>query len=150
MTGQVASCVASLCNILVVVWNELPVEMTVLLNLLKCLVIFYTLYYMIASICFGTFKLDLFDGLIPFDFKTQASKSSSKYLVNLLSMELTYFISGLLFAAIVKKWVWDYSITVALSHVMLSSAGTAQDQYQIKFDTKTSLEIGRVSSLRQA
>ncbi|XP_069751358.1 putative transmembrane protein 244 isoform X2 [Narcine bancroftii] len=122
MTGQVASCVASLCNILVVVWNELPVEMTVLLNLLKCLVIFYTLYYMIASICFGTFKLDLFDGLIPFDFKTQASKSSSKYLVNLLSMELTYFISGLLFAAIVKKWVWDYSITVALSHVMLSSA----------------------------
>ncbi|XP_051892157.1 transmembrane protein 244-like isoform X2 [Pristis pectinata] len=95
---------------------------TVLLNLLECLLIFYILYYMIGSVCFGAFRLDSFDGLIPFDFKTQASKSSSKYLVNLLSMELTYFTSGLLFAVIVKEWVWDYSITVTLSHVMLSSA----------------------------
>ncbi|XP_038652298.1 transmembrane protein 244-like isoform X2 [Scyliorhinus canicula] len=96
---------------------------TVLLNLLQCLLIFYTLYYMIGSICFGAFRLDSFDGLIPFDFKTQAAKTSSKYLVNLLSMELTYFTSGLLFAAIVKKWVWDYSITITLIHVILSSAG---------------------------
>ncbi|XP_072101835.1 putative transmembrane protein 244 isoform X1 [Mobula birostris] len=67
-------------------------------------------------------SLDSFDGLIPFDFKTPASTSSSKYLVNLLSMELTYFISGLLFAAIVKERVWDYSFTVALSHILLTSA----------------------------
>uniref|UniRef100_UPI00398F894C putative transmembrane protein 244 n=1 Tax=Pristiophorus japonicus TaxID=55135 RepID=UPI00398F894C len=99
---------------------------TVLLNLLQCLLVFYTLYYMIGSVCFGAFRLDSFDGLIPFDFKTQPSKSSSKYLVNLLSMELTYFTSGLLFAAIVKKWVWDYSITVTLIHVILSSAVMAE------------------------
>ncbi|XP_072404157.1 putative transmembrane protein 244 isoform X2 [Chiloscyllium punctatum] len=67
-------------------------------------------------------RLNSFDGLIPFDFKTQAAKSNSKYLVNLLSMELTYFTSGILFAIIVKKWVWDYSITVTLIHVILSSA----------------------------
>ncbi|XP_078423479.1 putative transmembrane protein 244 isoform X1 [Cetorhinus maximus] len=95
---------------------------TVLLNLLQCLLVFYTLYYMIGSIFFAVFRLDSFDGLIPFDFKTQVAQSSSKYLVNLLSMELTYFTSGLMFAAIVKKWVWDYSITVTLIHIILSSA----------------------------
>ncbi|XP_006631340.1 putative transmembrane protein 244 isoform X1 [Lepisosteus oculatus] len=94
---------------------------TVLLQLLLCLVIFYTVYYMIGSVCFGIFKLDHFDGLIPFDFKTEPSESSSKYLVNLLSMELTYFSSGLLFAAVVKRWVWDYAFTVTLIHIALTS-----------------------------
>ncbi|XP_032900834.1 transmembrane protein 244 [Amblyraja radiata] len=94
----------------------------VFFNLLLCLMVFYTLYYMIGSVCFGAFRLELFDGLFPFDFKTQVSMSSPKYLVILLSMELTYFISGLVFAAIVKKWIWDYSVTVTLSHVVLSSA----------------------------
>ncbi|XP_048413735.1 transmembrane protein 244-like isoform X6 [Stegostoma tigrinum] len=99
-------------------WDE-----TVLSNLLQCSLVFYTLYYMIGSVCFGAFRLDSFDGLLPFDFKTQAEKSISKYLVNLLSMELTYFTSGILFAIIVRKRVWDYSITVTLIHVILSSAG---------------------------
>ncbi|XP_055512538.1 transmembrane protein 244 isoform X3 [Leucoraja erinacea] len=94
----------------------------VFFNLLLCLMVFYTLYYMIGSVCFGAFRLELFDGLFPFDFKTQVSMSSPKYLVILLSMELTYFISGLVFAAIVKKWIWDYSVTVTLSHVVLSCA----------------------------
>ncbi|XP_029426780.1 transmembrane protein 244 isoform X2 [Rhinatrema bivittatum] len=97
---------------------------TVLLHLLLCLVIFYTLYYMIGSVCFGAFRLDTFDGLIPFDFKTEPSQSNSKYLVNLLSMELTYFTSGLLFAAVVKRWMWDYAITVTFVHVALTSAGS--------------------------
>ncbi|XP_072102053.1 putative transmembrane protein 244 [Mobula birostris] len=95
---------------------------TILLNLLLCSLVSYTVYYLFASVCFGAFGLDSFDGLIPFDFKTPASTSSSKYLLNLLSMELTYFISGLLFAAIVKERVWDYSFTVALSHILLTSA----------------------------
>ncbi|KAK6474540.1 transmembrane protein 244-like [Huso huso] len=95
---------------------------TVILHLLLCLAIFYTLYYMIGSVCFGAFKLDHFDRLIPFEFKTEPSESNSKYLVNLLSMQLTYFSSGLLFAAVVKRWVWDYAITVTLVHVGLTSA----------------------------
>ncbi|XP_048413730.1 transmembrane protein 244-like isoform X2 [Stegostoma tigrinum] len=99
---------------------------TVLSNLLQCSLVFYTLYYMIGSVCFGAFRLDSFDGLLPFDFKTQAEKSISKYLVNLLSMELTYFTSGILFAIIVRKRVWDYSITVTLIHVILSSAVMAE------------------------
>ncbi|XP_043973158.1 transmembrane protein 244-like [Gambusia affinis] len=94
---------------------------TVLLNLLLCLLIFYSLFYMIGSVCFGAFRLDQFDGLIPFDFKTEPAESNSKYLVNLLSLELTYFCSGILFAAVVKRRVWDYALTVTLLHVIITS-----------------------------
>ncbi|KAI9533325.1 hypothetical protein NQZ68_025719, partial [Dissostichus eleginoides] len=94
---------------------------TVFFNLLLCLVIFYSLFYMIGSVCFGAFRLDNFDGLIPFDFKTEPAESNSKYLVNLLSLELTYFCSGLLFAAVVKRRVWDYALTVTLLHVIITS-----------------------------
>ncbi|KAF3839775.1 hypothetical protein F7725_018492 [Dissostichus mawsoni] len=127
---------------------------TVFFNLLLCLVIFYSLFYMIGSVCFGAsgedlshacaqahhplkaslsyckyFKnvlllLDNFDGLIPFDFKTEPAESNSKYLVNLLSLELTYFCSGLLFAAVVKRRVWDYALTVTLLHVIITSLGS--------------------------
>ncbi|XP_043940951.1 transmembrane protein 244 isoform X2 [Protopterus annectens] len=100
--------------------------MNVLLHLLLCLIIFYSVYYMTASVCFGAFRLETFDGLIPFDFKTEPSDSNSKYLVNLLSMELTYFICGLLFAVVVKRWVWDYAITVTFVHVSLTSAVMAE------------------------
>ncbi|KAJ8373215.1 hypothetical protein AAFF_G00267070 [Aldrovandia affinis] len=94
---------------------------TILLRLGLCLVIFYTLYFMIGSVCFGAFRLEDFDGLIPFDFRTEPTESSTKYLVNLLSMELTFFCSGVLFAAVVKRCVWDYGLTVTLVHVLLTS-----------------------------
>lgn len=45
------------------------------------------------------------------------------FLVNLLSLELTYFCSGLLFAAVVRRRVWDYALTVTLVHVMITSLG---------------------------
>ncbi|KAF6739710.1 Transmembrane protein 244 [Oryzias melastigma] len=96
---------------------------TVLFNLLLCLLIFYSLFYMIGSVCFGAFRLNHFDGLIPFDFKTEPADSNSKYLVNLLSLELTYFCSGLFFAAVVKKQVWDYALTVTLLHIIITSLG---------------------------
>ncbi|XP_028327612.1 transmembrane protein 244-like isoform X2 [Gouania willdenowi] len=66
-------------------------------------------------------RLEHFDGLIPFDFKTEPADSNSKYLVNLLSLELTYFSSGLLFAAVVQWRVWDYALTVTLLHVLITS-----------------------------
>ncbi|KAF0045388.1 hypothetical protein F2P81_001917 [Scophthalmus maximus] len=111
----------------------------VLLNLLQCLLIFYSLFYMIGSVCFGAFRLDHFDGLIPFDFKTELAESNSKYLVNLLSLELTYFCSGLLFAAVVRRRVWDYALTVTLLHVMITSLGEEKSSqciyalYSLKF-----------------
>lgn len=45
------------------------------------------------------------------------------YLVNLISLELTYFCSGILFAAVVKRQVWDYALTVTLLHVIITSLG---------------------------
>ncbi|CAM5114302.1 unnamed protein product [Eretmochelys imbricata] len=103
--------------------GSVPGIKIILIHLLLCLVTFYTVYYMIGSICSGAFRLDTFDGLIPFEFNTEPSHSNPKYLVNLLSMELTYFTSGLLFAALLKRWVWDYAITVTLVHVALTSVG---------------------------
>lgn len=38
-------------------------------------------------------------------------------------MEITYFCSGLLFAAVVRRQVWDYALTVTLLHVVISSLG---------------------------
>ncbi|XP_040020756.1 putative transmembrane protein 244 isoform X1 [Gasterosteus aculeatus] len=104
---------------------------TVLSNLLLCLLIFYALFYMIGSVCFGAFRLDHFDGLIPFDFKTNLAESNSKYLVNLLSLELTYFCSGLFFAAVVKRRVWDYALTVTLLHVLITSLGEQKSKHCI-------------------
>lgn len=43
--------------------------------------------------------------------------------VNLVSLELTYFCSGLLFAAVVQRRVWDYALTVTLVHVAITSLG---------------------------
>ncbi|XP_038655736.1 transmembrane protein 244 isoform X2 [Scyliorhinus canicula] len=70
--------------------------------------------------------LETYDALIPFDFKTGASFASSKYIVNLVSMEMTYFVSGLLFAGVVKDWVWDYAITVTLIHIAVTSTVMAE------------------------
>ncbi|XP_054638625.1 uncharacterized protein LOC129185496 isoform X2 [Dunckerocampus dactyliophorus] len=71
----------------------------------------------------STRRLDHFDGLIPFDFKTTLEDSTSKYLVNILSLELTYFSSSLLFAVVVKRRVWDYAVTVTILHVFITSIG---------------------------
>lgn len=46
--------------------------------------------------------------------------------VNLVSLELTYFCSGLLFAAVVQRRVWDYALTVTLVHVAVTSLGEQQ------------------------
>lgn len=40
----------------------------IVLNTLKCIGIFYIIYYCIGSLVFGIFKLQHFDGKIPFDF----------------------------------------------------------------------------------
>ncbi|XP_038655737.1 transmembrane protein 244 isoform X3 [Scyliorhinus canicula] len=99
---------------------------TVLLQLLICLMTFYAVYYITGSMLFGAFRLETYDALIPFDFKTGASFASSKYIVNLVSMEMTYFVSGLLFAGVVKDWVWDYAITVTLIHIAVTSTVMAE------------------------
>ncbi|KAK1171572.1 transmembrane protein 244 [Acipenser oxyrinchus oxyrinchus] len=95
---------------------------TVFLNLLMCVVIFYAVYFIAVSLCIGGFRIEDIDSLLaPFDFKTSPSWTNSKYVVNLISAEVTFFISGLMFALIVEEWVWDYAITVTLIHVGLTT-----------------------------
>ncbi|XP_066484615.1 putative transmembrane protein 244 [Tiliqua scincoides] len=94
----------------------------VLRNLLLCVIIFYSVYYVVLCICFIAFSLQMLDGLAPFDFKTNPSWIDPNYLVLLVSLEITYLIAGLLFALVVEEWVWDYAITVTIIHVTITSA----------------------------
>uniref|UniRef100_K7FQH0 Transmembrane protein 244 n=1 Tax=Pelodiscus sinensis TaxID=13735 RepID=K7FQH0_PELSI len=85
-------------------------------------VVFYAVYYIVLSICFTAFRLEMLDGLAPFDFKTNPSWINPNYLVLLISLEITYFVCGLLFVLIVEEWVWDYAITVTAIHIIITSA----------------------------
>ncbi|XP_023965944.1 putative transmembrane protein 244 [Chrysemys picta bellii] len=101
---------------------NLPETKIVLLNLLICVVVFYTVYYVVLSICFTAFRLEMLDGLAPFDFKINPSWINPNYIVLLVSLEITYFICGLLFVLIVEEWVWDYAITVTAIHIIITAA----------------------------
>ncbi|PWA27517.1 hypothetical protein CCH79_00000104, partial [Gambusia affinis] len=118
----------------------------VLQNLLMCMVCFYSLYYIVVSLCIGLFRYmhSLTNGdangkkdqvekeqikvheinslLTPFDYTTQPSWQNPKYLVGVISTEVTYVLGGLVFAWIVEEWVWDYAITVTLLHVGMTVA----------------------------
>ncbi|KAK2516496.1 hypothetical protein Q9233_013621 [Columba guinea] len=93
----------------------------VLVNLLICMVVFYTVYYVVLSVCFAVFKIKMLDGLAPFDFKTNPSWINPYYLVLVISLEITFFICGLLFALVVEEWVWDYAVTVTIVHIIITS-----------------------------
>ncbi|CAI5781461.1 Hypothetical predicted protein [Podarcis lilfordi] len=97
---------------------------TIVLHILLCLLIFYTVYYMTGSICCGAFRLNNFGMLMPFEFNMEPSYSNPKYLGwgKNRSIKTTFLISGLLFAVLLKRWVWDYTITVTMVHVLLTVA----------------------------
>ncbi|XP_066272920.1 putative transmembrane protein 244 [Branchiostoma lanceolatum] len=104
--------------------TKVPIE-TICANLLKCLMLFYGVFYIAAGICHGAFRLgtlQAFDPRIPFDFHEPFSWQSSRYLARLVSMESTYFVCTWAFAAIVQHCVWDYAITITLVHVSISCA----------------------------
>ncbi|KAF0023292.1 hypothetical protein F2P81_023922 [Scophthalmus maximus] len=95
----------------------------VLQNLLMCMVCFYSLYYIVVSLCIGLLRVHEINSLLaPFDYTTQPSWQNPKYLVGVISTEVTYVLGGLVFAWIVEEWVWDYAITVTLLHVAMTVA----------------------------
>ncbi|NXG42218.1 TM244 protein, partial [Psilopogon haemacephalus] len=67
-------------------------------------------------------RIEMLDGLAPFDFKTSPSWMNSYYLALVISLEITFFICGLLFALVVEEWVWDYAVTVTVLHIIITSA----------------------------
>ncbi|XP_074471716.1 putative transmembrane protein 244 isoform X1 [Sebastes fasciatus] len=97
--------------------------LVVLQNLLMCMVCFYSLYYIVVSVCIGLLRVHEINSLLaPFDYTTQPSWQNPKYLVGVISTEVTYVLGGLVFAWIVEEWVWDYAITVTLLHVAMTVA----------------------------
>ncbi|XP_028997090.1 transmembrane protein 244 isoform X3 [Betta splendens] len=88
-----------------------------------CMVCFYSLYYIAVSLCIGLLRVHEINSLLaPFDYTTQPSWQNPKYLVGVISTEVTYILGGLVFAWIVEEWVWDYAITVTLLHVAMTVA----------------------------
>ncbi|XP_062996658.1 putative transmembrane protein 244 [Elgaria multicarinata webbii] len=102
--------------------NEASTIKAIVLHILLCLLIFYAVYYMTGSICCGAFRINTFGLRIPFEFKMEPSFLNPNYLANTLALELTFFTSGLLFAVLLRRWVWDYATTVTLAHVLLTFA----------------------------
>ncbi|MEE6475630.1 hypothetical protein FKM82_010827 [Ascaphus truei] len=98
----------------------------VLENLLICAAVFYMVYYVAHIICFKALGLDSFDEFGPFDFKTNPSWLNKKYLVNLISLETTFMVCGLLFVLVVEEWIWDYACTVTVIHVIITSMVTME------------------------
>lgn len=45
------------------------------------------------------------------------------FTVLVISLEITFFICGLLFALVVEEWVWDYAVTVTIIHIAITSVG---------------------------
>ncbi|KAM5282567.1 LOW QUALITY PROTEIN: putative transmembrane protein 244 [Hipposideros larvatus] len=89
-------------------------------NLLICVILFYTYYAVLGMACrvLTVYELDV---LAPFDFKTKSSWLNTNYKVLLVSMEVTYFVGGLVFILVVEEWVWDYAISVIILHVAITS-----------------------------
>ncbi|OWK61778.1 Transmembrane protein 244 [Lonchura striata] len=44
------------------------------------------------------------------------------FTVLVISLEITFFLCGLLFALVVEEWVWDYAVTVTIIHIIITSA----------------------------
>ncbi|KAL8584601.1 hypothetical protein ACOMHN_002331 [Nucella lapillus] len=101
-------------------------EQVILLNVAKCELAFYAVYYTISSLTFALYRLDRFDGKIPFDFETWVylpdccNTLSATETVNFISMEVSFAVSGLIFGVMVRERVWDYALTVTVVHTALS------------------------------
>ncbi|XP_032340787.1 transmembrane protein 244 isoform X1 [Camelus ferus] len=118
----------------------------VLQNLLLCVILFYTVYYVVLGMCSVMFKVYELDVLAPFDFKTNPSWLNTNYKVLFVSTEVTYFTCGLLFVLVVEEWVWDYGISVTILHVAITSTSK---QNKIK-ETKCVQSGGVPKSIRKS
>ncbi|KAK2145795.1 hypothetical protein LSH36_657g01041 [Paralvinella palmiformis] len=103
------------------------IVLVALLNILKCIVSFYLVFYVVISLAFGAFKLSWFDVRMPFDHVTflDFSKCCSSYtdhqLANLVSVQLTYFLSTWVITFFIQTQVWNVAIIITILHTILSS-----------------------------
>ncbi|XP_063310446.1 putative transmembrane protein 244 [Pelobates fuscus] len=88
-------------------------------QLLLCLIIFYIVFYMTCSVCTGAMRIEHFNWRIPFEHEALPEFNNTDFLVHLISLEITCFLSGLLFVPIGGSWVWDYAFTVHVLHICI-------------------------------
>ncbi|KAM8946577.1 putative transmembrane protein 244 [Pelodytes ibericus] len=100
-------------------------------NLFICAAVFYTVYYLAYVLCFVALRLDSFDELGPFDFKTDPSWANKQYLVNLISQETTFMVCGQLFVLVVEEWIWDYACTITVIHVIVTTMAMMEFPFAI-------------------
>ncbi|KAM9320142.1 putative transmembrane protein 244 [Gastrophryne carolinensis] len=74
---------------------------------------------MAATVCAGFLRVEDFDWAIPFRHTILPSFNSSEYLIQAISMGITFPFSGLFFVPLVNSLVWDYSATVTFLHVIV-------------------------------
>ncbi|XP_066446968.1 putative transmembrane protein 244 [Eleutherodactylus coqui] len=117
----------------------------VLQNLLICTLIFYAVLYLAYIICFITLRLDSFDELGPFDFKTSPSWSNKKYLANVISLESTFLVCSILFVLVVEEWIWDYGTTVTVIHITVASL--VNMEFPVTAHWWTAIGIGLISMI---
>ncbi|KAM8977401.1 putative transmembrane protein 244 [Pelodytes ibericus] len=88
-------------------------------QLFVCLIIFYIVFYGTCSVCTGAMRIEHFNWKIPFDHQTVPDFNNTDFLVHLISLGTTCFLSGLLFVPIGRSWVWDYALTVIILHICI-------------------------------
>ncbi|XP_033644754.1 transmembrane protein 244-like [Asterias rubens] len=97
--------------------------------LLMTLISFYCVFYVIASLVHGIFKLKNFDGTIPFHYKsyeaifTNSTKwESQPFISDFIALECTYFFSTFVFLVFLRDRLWDFAITVTIIHCAITCA----------------------------
>ena len=97
---------------------------TILKTLAILVPLFYVIYFSAAACLAAGFGL-LFDARLPFAFVVFDPTQSGYYLLNFLSMIITYILSTLLlyFVARSTRMCFDYAFTLTFIHWILSMMG---------------------------
>ncbi|XP_006813806.1 putative transmembrane protein 244 [Saccoglossus kowalevskii] len=106
----------------------------IIINVFTCLLFFYCAFYFTATVVFGAFRLQKFDGTIPFHYESfddkfyqlvpfnQSAWTSQPFLSDIIALESTYFISTWVYIAYLDSWLWDYALTVTVIHCAIVCA----------------------------
>lgn len=94
----------------------------IVFNILRSWLLLYAIYYSVGALVFAIYRLENFDGTIPFDFLTwvdlgNCCSYSSQQMVNMISMFVTFTICGAVYGFYIENRVWDYAVTVSILHM---------------------------------
>ncbi|XP_077991687.1 putative transmembrane protein 244 [Glandiceps talaboti] len=106
----------------------------IFLNIVVCLFSFYAVFYIAATVVFGVFRLESFDGTIPFHYESfddkfyqlvpfnQSAWTSQPFLSDIIALESTYIFTTWIFLIYLDSWIWDYGLTITVIHCAIVCA----------------------------